>query len=104
MNRNGRPRLFNATKKTSPSTMTGVAKELLVASEFAKNGYEIFLPAATYSGIDIIATSGDVIELIEVKSGRFVKNNVLTWQRQGNYRATMLAIVTRDHKIYYYPK
>jgi hypothetical protein len=89
----------------SHSTL-GALRELLVASDLMRKGYQVFRALSPSSTCDLVGIRPDgVVERIEVTTGQPTENSVgFTWSDHPTDRFDLLAIVLRDtNEIKYLP-
>lgn len=89
-----------ASSSISKSTV-GAISELMVCSDLMTKGYSVFRAISMNCFSDLIAIKGDKIYQVEVKTGRYRRDNKVVWPR-GNTEGKCLAVYTfRDNKIHY---
>lgn len=81
------------------STKAGTLGELIVASDLLKRGYEVFRALHPDASCDLVAIKNGKVSRIEVRTGKRLKENKLTYgsnkMRKGN-RYDIMAIYLRD--------
>lgn len=89
-----------ASDTVSRSTV-GAISELMVCCDLMSRGYSVFRAMSINCFSDIVAIKGDSVYQIEIKTGRYQKDDRLVWPH-GNTKGKCLVVFTfRDKKIHY---
>jgi len=96
-----------ANPNASESSKVGAIKEILVATDLLKRGWEVYRAMSPAAGCDLVAIRGPLVRRVEVKSagrkiGKLRRNTWLFSNKRLRWdRYDVLALVDHDQEIYY---
>lgn len=86
------------------STVAGTVAELLAGADLLARGWQIYLPAFRTGGHDLLATAGDKIISIEVRSAHRDHKGAIHFARRPNDKSSHYALVIKGEPIVYRPE
>lgn len=80
----------------------GAASELLVCVDLMNRGYEVFRALCPHASVDLLAMKDGAVYKVQVKTGKLTnRSRLLISLRHDIGRYDLLAVVVRDHGIFY---
>jgi hypothetical protein len=98
------PRIITGGVRVNVNAYTaGTVSELLVAADLLARGWYPYRPIIRNRGHDLIATRGDEIITIEVRSGRRVKGGGISFAQLPRDRSQFYGVVCIAESVVYLP-
>jgi len=104
--RAGNRRAYREANPKRPFTTatTGAIHELLVSADLLQRGFAVFRALSASCPCDLAVLQGDRLLRVEVTSGVYQKGGGVNYPPHPPDRFDVLAVVTRDQRIHYFPE
>lgn len=102
--RNPKPRLITGGVPVAINhSVAGTISELLVAADLMARGWQVFLPVIPSKGHDVIASNGQRLLTVEVRSAHRNSSGVVKYTKKADCQSDVYGIVITGEPVVYEP-